>query len=139
MHPNLLLLALLTQALLTIILYVRLAIAKSRAVKAGLTDESRRALHADAWPDSVQQINNCIRNQFEVPVLFYVVGLMLWQLGQIGVMVQVIAWLFVMSRIAHAWVHCGRNHVPTRRRLFMFGCLMVLLLTLLAAYTAIAA
>ncbi|MEZ5465748.1 MAG: MAPEG family protein [Lysobacteraceae bacterium] len=137
MYAKALLLALLTQILLTIVLYLRLAIVKARAVKAGQTDETRRALHADAWPEPVQQVNNCIRNQFEVPVLFHVSGLMLWQLGQTGPAVAIVAWLFVLSRILHAREHCGRNHVPMRRRLFMFGCLMVLLLTLGAAFAVI--
>ena len=64
---ELILLPLLAQVLLTILVYVALAVAKSRAVKRGQVDPERRALHADAWPESVQKINNNIRNQFEVP------------------------------------------------------------------------
>ena len=55
------------QILLTITVYVALVVAKSRAIQAGQVDLARRALHADAWPESVQKINNNIRNQFEVP------------------------------------------------------------------------
>jgi hypothetical protein len=130
---ELILLPLLAQVLLTILVYVALAVAKSRAVKRGQVDPERRALHADAWPESVQKINNNIRNQFEVPVLFYVLVIALLQLGAAGLAAQLLAWLFVASRAAHAWVHTGSNRVPIRRPLFMFGCVIVLGLLVLTA------
>ena len=121
----------LLQILLTIGVYVALAVAKSRALKAGRVDLARRALYADAWPESVQKINNNIRNQFEVPVLFYVLVLSLHQLGAAGMLAQALAWLFVISRLIHARVHTGSNTVPVRRPVFMFGCLIILALFIL--------
>lgn len=124
---------LLAQILLTLIVYIGLAVAKSRAVKQGQVDPTRRALHDDAWPESVQKLNNNIRNQFEVPVLFYVLVVVLFQLGASGAVPQVLAWLFVLSRIAHAYIHTGSNYVPARRAVFMFGCLVVLAMLVVAA------
>ena len=60
------------QIVLTLLLYLLLGVRKSRAIRDGQVDQARRALHADAWPDSVQQVNNSIRSQFEIPVLYYV-------------------------------------------------------------------
>ncbi|MCA9628892.1 MAG: MAPEG family protein [Myxococcales bacterium] len=122
---------LLVQVLLTIVMYIRLVGAKKRAVAAGEVDEARRALHDDAWPDYVLQINNNIRNQFEVPVLFYVVSFGLLALQKADIAAQALAWLFVLSRIAHAVVHTGSNFVPLRRRIFTAGVLLVLAMTLL--------
>lgn len=132
MQSNLILLPTLVQILLTIALYVALAVAKVQAVKAGRVDLERRALHDDAWPDSVIKINNNIRNQFEVPVLFYVLTLLLWQLGDTGWLTLSLAWSFVASRVVHAWIHTGSNYVPARRRVFMFGVLVVLVMTVVA-------
>ncbi|MEZ5462107.1 MAPEG family protein [Dokdonella sp.] len=126
-------LPLLVQVLLTVIVYVGLAVAKARALKHGQVDPVRRALHADAWPESVQKINNNIRNQFEVPVLFYALVLMLYELGETGVLTQGLAWLFVASRIVHAYVHTGANIVRIRRPVFMLGCIVVLAMLVLAA------
>jgi hypothetical protein len=126
MPSNLILLPALAQVLLTILVYGALAAAKARAAKGGLVDDDRRALQDDAWPDSVMQINNNIRNQFEVPVLFYVLTIILWQLNETGVLAQSLAWGFVISRYVHAWIHTGSNDVPARRKVFMFGCLVVL-------------
>ncbi|MEP5569783.1 MAG: MAPEG family protein [Halioglobus sp.] len=125
------------QVMLTLGLYVYLAIAKKKAAKLGQVNEERRALHDDAWPDNVLQINNCIRNQFEVPLLFYVLIGVLWSLGAINIYVHLAAWLFVVSRIAHAVVHTGSNYVPLRRRLFMIGCYLLIGLAFYAAYKVI--
>jgi hypothetical protein len=126
MPSNLILLPALAQILLTIVVYGALAAAKAKAVKGGLVDLDRRALHDDAWPESVMQVNNNIRNQFEVPVLFYVLTIILWQLNETGVLAQSLAWMFVASRYVHAWIHTGSNYVPARRKVFMFGCVVVL-------------
>jgi len=134
-----LLLAVLAQVLLTLLMYLALARAKARAAGAGQVDEARRALHADAWPEDVQKINNNIRNQFEVPVLFYVVVIVLCLLGETGRLVQGLAWLFVASRIAHALVHTGPNIVTIRRRVFMVGCAIVMVLMGLAMRAAVIA
>lgn len=75
----------LAQVLLTLLVYVVLIRGKVLAMKAGQVDMARRALHDDAWPDSVMKINNNIRNQFEVPVLFYVLAFALWALHAVHV------------------------------------------------------
>lgn len=120
------------QILLTLILYIALAVAKAKAAKAGQVNLDRRALHADAWPDSVIKVNNNIRNQFEVPVLFYVVTLILWQLELTGMIVQGLSWVFVATRYMHSYIHTGSNDVPVRRRVFMVGNFVVIVLTLVA-------
>jgi len=137
MTTHLILLPLLLQIALTLGLYIALTRAKAKALAAGVVDEARRALHDDAWPDSVLQINNCIRNQFEVPVLFYVLVLALLQLEAAGWLAQLLAWLFVLSRLAHALVHTGSNQVPLRRRLFTLGCVLLMLMTALLGWVVV--
>lgn len=124
----------LVQALLTLATYVFLIKAKIRAMKAGEVDMARRALHDDAWPESVMKINNNIRNQFEVPVLFYVLAFALWALDAVHWVALAAAWLFAISRIVHAWIHIGTNYVPNRRRAFTVGWWIVLAMALLVAW-----
>ncbi len=126
-------LPLLLQVLLTVIMYMFLVVAKARASRQGLVDLKRRALHSDAWPENVQQINNNIRNQFEVPVLYYILVVVLYQLGAADTVAQILAWLFVASRLLHAFIHTGSNVVPVRRLVFMVGCFVVLVMLVLAA------
>ena len=124
----------LVQVLLTLATYVLLIKAKIRAMKAGEVDMARRALHDDAWPESVMKINNNIRNQFEVPVLFYVLAFALWALEAVAWPALAAAWLFAISRIVHAWVHIGTNYVPNRRRAFTIGWWIVFAMALLVAW-----
>jgi hypothetical protein len=126
------LLPVLVQVLLTMVVYVLLNVAKAAALRRGEVDLARRGLHDDAWPDSVTKINNNIRNQFEVPVLFYVLSFMLLALNAVTMPALAAAWLFSASRIVHACVHIGPNHVPTRRKVFVFGCVMLIALAFMA-------
>ncbi|MEL0168690.1 MAG: MAPEG family protein [Pseudomonadaceae bacterium] len=132
MTANLIFLPVLAHMALVFWLYIALTRAKERAQAAGQVDEARRALHDDAWPESVQQINNCIRNQFELPVLFYALALVLWSVGAAGVLAQALAWLFLVTRLVHAWIHVGSNYVPARRRAFTVGVLALMAMTLVA-------
>lgn len=138
MGSPLIFLPVLAQVLLTIVLYLALQRAKRRAARAGEVDEARRALHDDAWPGYVQQVNNNIRNQFEVPVLFYVLCVVLWAVNASGWLAQAVAWLFVLSRAAHAWVHTHSNVVPLRRRIFTVGVLLLVVMLGLAAWRLLA-
>lgn len=122
----------LVQIVLTLSLYVLLTIRKSRAAKLGNVNESRRGLFDDAWPVDVIAVNNCIRNQFEIPVLFYVLSIFLFLLNAVGLPALLVAWLFVLSRVAHAYVHTGSNYVPIRRRIFMFGAVLIFIMSVLA-------
>ncbi|MGE0031412.1 MAG: MAPEG family protein [Steroidobacteraceae bacterium] len=124
----------LVQVLLTLATYVLLIKAKIRAMRAGEVDMVRRALFDDAWPESVMKINNNIRNQFEVPVLFYVLAFALWALHAVHWAALAAAWLFAISRIVHAWVHIGTNYVPNRRRAFTVGWWIVFAMALLVAW-----
>ncbi len=137
MYRSLIFYPVLVMVLLTLLIYVRLINVKVREMRAGHVNMERRGLHEDAWPDSVLLINNNIRNQFELPVLFYGVCFVLWALDGVGTIALVAAWLFVASRIAHAWVHLTTNYIPKRRRLFTVGWWILLAMVLLALWQLI--
>ena len=134
MNGDLIFYPVLVMALLTLGIYVHLIRVKIRAIKSGQVDKERRALHEDAWPDSVLQINNNIRNQFELPVLFYVMAAILWALDAVHGLAVAAASLFVLSRIAHALIHLGSNYVPNRRRTFTVGWWVLLFMALLVLW-----
>ena len=124
----------LVQVLLTLFVYVALIKRKIAAMRAGTVDMARRALHDDAWPDDVMQINNNIRNQFELPVLFFVLAFALWGLHAVHAVALAVASLFVLSRIVHTWIHISSNEVPARRRAFTVGWYLLALMALLVAW-----
>jgi len=65
-------------------------------------------------------VSNAFDNQFQLPVLFYVACGLSMGFGTIWIE-TVLAWAFVLTRIAHAFVHATRNHVPTRFFFFTAG------------------
>ena len=126
MDPKLIFWPVLVQATPTLSLYIRLKNAKVDAVKAGGVDRQKAALHPDVWPDSVLKVNNNLRNQFEVPVLFYVLTIVLWELGAVNAVTFGLACLFVLSRLVHAYIHTGSNIVKYRLRVFTLGIVTLL-------------
>jgi hypothetical protein len=128
MNPDLIFVPVLIQTLLTLLVFIRLGQVKELAVKRGEVDQGRRALHDDAWPDYVLQVNNNIRNQFETPVLFYVLVISLWILDAAGLVAQVTALAYALLRLAHAAVHLGGNTVRVRKRLFQTSIVILMVL-----------
>lgn len=137
MNPNWLYLPMLLQVGLTLTVYCALILAKIKAVRAGEVDHARRALHDDAWPEYVQKINNNIRNQFELPVLFYVLVIALVELSVVGILAIAAAWVFALSRLFHAWIHIGPNVVLMRRNVFVLGVLAIFMLTAVLLYETV--
>ncbi len=132
MDANQIFFPVIAQIILVITLYVLLIKRKTKAANEGRVDKKRRSLHEDAWPDEVQQVNNCIRNQFEVPVLFYVLTFVLWASGGANILVIALSWLFFISRVMHAYIHVGNNIVAVRRKVFTLGVVIIIALSLIA-------
>lgn len=124
----------LAQIFLTLAMFVVLGVRKAKAVKAGEVNRQQAALNNREWPEDVVKVSNNIANQFEVPVLFYVLCWVLYSINAAGMVAIVLAWLFALSRYAHAYVHIGSNYVPMRLRLFLVGCLALIAMLILAAW-----
>lgn len=122
------------QVLMTLLVYVRLIKVKVRELRAGRVDRDRLPLYEDAWPASVLQINNNLRNQFELPVLFYVLCVALWLLEAVTPLALAAATAFAVSRIVHALIHLGSNYVPNRRRAFTVGWWALAVMALLVLW-----
>lgn len=128
MESKLIFYPIISQIILTFIMYIRLTIVKHRALANSEIDLDRRALHSDAWPDSVLKTSNNLQNQFESPVLFYALCFMLWALNSVNVFSLLIAWGFVFLRVLHAFVHTGSNTVAIRKKVFMTSTILLIVL-----------
>jgi hypothetical protein len=124
----------LAQIFLTLILFIILGVRKAKAVKAGEVNRQQAALNNQVWPQDVVKVSNNIANQFETPVLFYVLCLVMHSINAVGLVAIVLAWLFALSRFAHAYVHIGSNYVPMRLRLFLVGCFVLIAMLLYVAW-----
>lgn len=114
---------------LVICLYILLVQRKVRAVKQKLVDLRVTALNNQAWPEDVVKVSNNIANQFETPVLFYVLCVLLLVLQGVDIFGLTLAWAYVALRVVHIYIHVGSNYVP--RRLKVFGASLFVLLAML--------
>ena len=73
------------------------------------------------------------KNLFELPIVFYVLCLGLMITGLVDQVQVWLAWLFVVTRIAHSVVHCTYNKVMTRFRLYILGFFTVFVMTIKAS------
>jgi len=134
MNTNQIFWPVLAQIFLTLIMFIILGMRKAKAVKAGDVNRKQAALNNRVWPESVLKVGNNITNQFETPVLFYALCLMFYSINSVDVISIVLAWVFVMSRFTHAYVHLGSNYVPMRFKAFFFGCLVLIAMLVLVAW-----
>ena len=84
------------------------------------------ALGERNWPARTQQVANAFHNQFELPVLFYVLTVLAVITHQADYLFAALSWLFVALRLAHAWIMVTRNHVPTRFRVHMVALFVLI-------------
>lgn len=125
----------LAQVVLTLGLGVALGLARLSAARRGEVKLREAALDSRAWPEDVRKLGNNYANQFELPVLFYVLSGLAIHLGQDHLGMAAAAWGFVVSRIAHTVIHIGRNVVVRRFQVFGLGVvfLAAMLVMLVAA------
>ena len=114
------------QVLLTFLVYGLLATARSRAIAAmDRRDGAELALGRVAWPPAAEKRAANQRNQFELPVLFYAVVAFALITKGVDLVLLGLAWLFVLSRLAHAAIHVGPNRMRWRSPVFALGLLIL--------------
>jgi len=57
-------------------------------------------------------------NQFEVPTMFFPVGVMHFAFGMANSLTVGLMWMFVAARLLHSFIHLGRNNVKLRMAFF---------------------
>ena len=121
------------QVALTFALMFWMGSVRVASISRGETKIRDIALGQQAWPERPTQIANCYHNQFQLPVLFYVLVALALFTRKADLLFVVLAWLFVLLRLAHAYVHVTSNHVPTRFRWYLTGAVVLLLLWIVFA------
>ncbi|WP_157019485.1 MAPEG family protein [Mesorhizobium xinjiangense] len=120
---------LIAHVVLVYAVYGLLSLRRFSAVKAGsATNEQFRDNVIE--PAESRYVRNNLQNQFELPVLFHSVCLaLLVTEGVSGAMIAM-AWIFVASRCAHAWMQVTSNRIRHRSPFFMVGFLALALMWL---------
>ncbi|XHB98379.1 MAPEG family protein [Nitratireductor sp. ac15] len=112
----------LAHVVLVYAMYVLIGLRRKKAVQTGSARVSQFRENREEPPESLFVRNNLV-NQFELPVLFHSGCLALFVLeGAVPVAIW-LAWVFVLSRYAHAYVHVTSNRIRYRQPLFVLGFL----------------
>ncbi|NKN38626.1 hypothetical protein HFC70_19935 [Agrobacterium sp. a22-2] len=128
---------LVVHAFLVFCLYGLLTLRRASVVKSGLVEREAFRDNRDE-PAESRVVNRAIANQFELPVLFYAVSILLYIVDADNVVAVALAWLFVVTRCAHAFVHVTGNRLKLRRPLFMAGFVALFAMWIwLAAWMAV--
>jgi len=133
MTIQMVLLPVFVQVALTFGLLFWMAYARTSSVSRGETKIRDIALGQSVWPARAQQISNNYDSQFALPLLFYVLVILAWITRHADLIFVVMAWLFVLLRLLHAYIHTTSNHVPTRFRAFAAGMFVLLLMWIIFA------
>jgi len=77
------------------------------------------------WPARATQIANCFSNQFEMPLLFYVLIALALPLRHADLVIVMLSWVFVVTRFAHAGIFVTSNDLSQRSLAWFAGVLVL--------------
>jgi len=115
-------------ALLTWMGYLR-----TSSVRRGEVKIRDIALGERNWTKQTQQVSNAFHNQFELPVLFYLLVIFALITRQADLLFVAMSWIFVVLRLAHAYIMVTTNHVPRRAQVLFIGFAVLVLMWLIFA------
>jgi hypothetical protein len=121
------------QVALTFILLLWMGYQRFGSLRRGEAHVRDIALGQPNWPPRTLQAANALNNQFQLPVLFYVVVTLALLLHKADFILVVLSWVFVVSRIVHALVHVTANDMRLRFGIYFVGVLALLLMWILFA------
>lgn len=84
------------------------------------------------FPLHIDNASNNFKHQFETPVLFYALCLLIMAHGTTTDLIIWAAWAFVIGRIIHAFIQLGKNIIFPWRFLVFLATVFALLVMLIA-------
>jgi len=113
-------------AALTFFIMFGMFFARRRALLDNKVKFKDIALREQNWPPRAMQFANAYLNQFELPVLFYVLTLLVLFTRQADLFFVLMSWVFVVLRVLHAYIHTTDNRVGRRATAFGAGALVLM-------------
>lgn len=114
------------QVSLTLGLLLWLAVLGQRDFKGAAVSPARIALREPNWPARTQQVAYSFGNQFELPVLLYVLTVLSMATKHADLLFVALAWIFVLVRLVHAFEHTTSNVVIRRGSWYGVGAIVLI-------------
>jgi hypothetical protein len=124
---------------LTFILLLLTGNRRFASLRSGEVKVGDIALGERNWPKRTLQMQNAFHNQFEMPVLFYLLVAFAIITRKADMLFVVMSWMFVASRLFHAFIHTTSNKVMWRFQAFAVGVLILAIMWVIFAVRILAA
>ena len=125
MEQKLIFLPMFSVLILTFVVWVYMYAKRIPFIQKGnFTPEQLSPLEfAKLSPPDVSNPSDNLKNLFEIPVLFYVLCIYLYTMGEVDQIYLVAAWLFAGFRLLHSIIHCTVNIILLRFSLYIISTL----------------
>jgi hypothetical protein len=127
------LLPLFVEVALTFALMFGMMYLRTGSLIRGETRDADIALREPSWPRRASQFAYAFGNQFELPVLFYVLTILVIITRHADILFVMMAWIFVLFRILQALVHVTSNNVRQRGAFYGVGAIVLVLMWIIFA------
>jgi hypothetical protein len=101
---------------------------RTSSLQRGETRLKDIALRESNWPVRATQFGYAFANQFELPVLFYVLTILEIVTRHADRLFVLLAWIFVLTRVLQAWVHVTNNNVRVRGAFYGVGAIILVIM-----------
>jgi hypothetical protein len=126
MSVQMVLLPVFVQIGLTFALLLWMAGVRRQTLVSGETKIKNIALGQPNWPVRATQIGNCFKNQFELPLLFYILIAIALPIRHADLVIVMLSWVFVVTRFVHAGIFVSSNDLGRRSMAWLAGVLVLL-------------
>ena len=120
-------------AMVALVIFVVVRLARSRVRAVRRRDISVRFFElyqGSEEPEELRALSRHLVNLFELPILFYVACIVAYVSVQVDLWLVLLAWLFVVSRYVHSYIHLTSNIVIQRFRVYGIGLAVLVLMWL---------
>lgn len=121
-------LPLFVEVILTFALMLWMGALRQGDFRSGTVKGQDVALREPNWSKRTLQVSYSFSNQFELPVLFYVLTILEWVTRQAGYTFVVLAWIFVLCRVLQAFIHTTSNLYRLRSTFFSVGAVVLMVM-----------
>ena len=122
------LLPLFVEVLLTFGVMFGMMYFRTSTLRRGETRLADISLREPNWPRRATQFGYAFANQFELPVLFYVLTILVIITRHADLLFVLLAWIFVLMRFLQAVVHVTNNNVRMRGAYYGVGALILFIM-----------
>lgn len=107
-------------------------IVRFKSVKSGKTSiKYFKSYNTNEVDPYVLIVGRHLENQYELPMIFFILNILTMILGFTDFIFIVLAWAFIASRFLHSYVHLTSNRIQIRMQFFTIG-LVALIIHLIA-------